>query len=211
MVGALLGLLAFLLAFTFGMAATRFDARRQVLLDEVNAIGTTYLRARLLSEPHGTQVRSFLRDYVDVRLEGVQTGKVDHAIRRSQELQEQLWTQAVTVSAKNPGSYVVGLFVQSLNEVIDLHTKRVMLGLHNRIPGIIWLALYLVIILAMVSVGYQAGLAGTSRSLVTVGLALTFAVVMLLIADLDRPGEGLLRVSQQAMIDLRNQMQSHTP
>src|SRR5436189_2549739 len=67
MVGATLGLLAFILAFTFGLAASRFDTRRQVLLDEANAIGTTYLRAGMLSK-QGEQIRALLRDYVDARL-----------------------------------------------------------------------------------------------------------------------------------------------
>ena len=70
MVGSILGLLAFLLAFTFGMAATRFEARRQAVLDEANAIGTTYLRARLLPEPQRTESAKLLREYVDVRISG---------------------------------------------------------------------------------------------------------------------------------------------
>src|SRR5215469_16174147 len=70
MVGATLGLLAFILAFTFGLAAARFDTRRQVLLDEANAIGTSYLRAGILPE-RGEQIRGLLRDYVGARLEAV--------------------------------------------------------------------------------------------------------------------------------------------
>jgi hypothetical protein len=80
MVGATLGLLAFILAFTFGLAAARFDTRRQLLLDEANAIGTTYLRAGMLPE-RGQQVRDLLRHYVAARLEAVQPGKL--AVRRS--------------------------------------------------------------------------------------------------------------------------------
>src|ERR1043166_6655429 len=80
MVGATLGLLAFILAFTFGLAAARFDARRQALLDEANTIGTTYLRAGMLPE-RGEQIRGLLRDYVAARLEGVQPGKLAEGIR----------------------------------------------------------------------------------------------------------------------------------
>jgi len=75
MVGATLGLLAFILAFTFGLAAARFDSRRQVLLDDANAIGTTYLRAGMLPEG-GEQIRGLLRDYVGARLEAVRSGNV---------------------------------------------------------------------------------------------------------------------------------------
>jgi hypothetical protein len=83
MVGAMLGLLAFMLAFTFGLAASRFDARRIVLLDEANAIGTAYLRAGLLPEPHRSKIRDLLRAYVDARLEAVQSGSLVQGIARS--------------------------------------------------------------------------------------------------------------------------------
>ena len=68
LVGAMLGLLAFILAFTFGMTGSRFDARKQLVLDEANAIGTTYLRAALLPEKQGLEVRRLLREYAEVRL-----------------------------------------------------------------------------------------------------------------------------------------------
>src|SRR6266480_4165162 len=90
MVGATLGLLAFILAFTFGLAAARFDTRRQVLLDEANAIGTTYLRAGMLPE-RGDQIRALLRDYVGARLEGVQPGKLAEEVRRSEDIDRKVW------------------------------------------------------------------------------------------------------------------------
>ena len=206
MVGATLGLLAFLLAFTFGLAAARFETRRQVLLDEANAIGTTYLRAGMLPERRD-DIRTLLRDYVDVRLEAVRSGNVTEGIRRSEHLQEQLWTQAVALGETHPTSIVVGLFVQALNEVIDLHAKRVTAGLRNRIPGVIWAALFAVTVLSLAAMGYHAGLSRTSRSLAELAVAFTFSVVIGLIADLDRPQEGVLKVSQQALIDLRQSMQ----
>src|SRR5215813_6547607 len=83
MVGAELGLLAFILAFTFGLAAARFDTRRQVLLDEANAIGTTYLRAGMLPE-RSEEIRRLLRGYVGVRLDAVRSGNVAEGIRRSE-------------------------------------------------------------------------------------------------------------------------------
>ena len=204
-VGAGLGLLAFLLAFTFGMAASRFDTRRGLVLDEANAIGTTYLRAALLPEPHRTEIRTLLRDYMDLRLEAVQPGMTVPARERSEEVQARLWAQAVLVGEKKP-TPITGLFIQSLNEVIDLHGKRVTLGLRNRIPSTIWVALYSTAVLAMAGVGYYAGLASTTRSLATLALVVTFSGILCLIADLDRPQEGLLKVSQQAMIDLRKSL-----
>jgi hypothetical protein len=103
MVGATLGLLAFILAFTFGLAAARFDARRQVLLDEANAIGTTYLRAGILPE-RAEQIRTLLRDYVTARLQAVQSGNIEEGISRSESIQQQLWSHAEAVGEKNPPS-----------------------------------------------------------------------------------------------------------
>lgn len=109
MVGATLGLLAFILAFTFGLASSRFDNRRQLLLDEANALGTTYLRAGMLPE-WGEEVRRLLRDYIGHRLDAVRSGDVTEGIRRSENIQQQVWTEAETVAQKNPNSIVVGLF-----------------------------------------------------------------------------------------------------
>lgn len=175
-------------------------------MDEANAIGTTYLRAGLLAEPSRTEVRNLLREYTDIRLELITPGKTEEALHKSDELHSRLWSQAVAVGERNPGSIVVGLFIESLNEVIDLHSKRVNLGFRTRVPGTIWAALYFIAIFALGAVGYHAGLAGTRRSLAVLALVLTFSAVMVLIADLDRPMEGLLKVSQQAMIDLRNSL-----
>ena len=133
MVGATLGLLAFMLAFTFGMAASRFDTRKQLVLDEANAIGTTYLRAAMLQERRD-EIRALLRSYVDARLEAVRPGRVAEGILRSEELQGQMWSAATAVGLQHPDSIVVGLFVESLNEVIDLHAKRVNAGLEKPHP-----------------------------------------------------------------------------
>src|SRR5215510_1469906 len=89
MVAGTLGLLAFMLAFTFGLAGSRFEERRQVVLSESNAIGTSYLRAEMLPEPMRTEVKKLLREYVDLRLDAVQQpGKLDQAMSKSDELHE---------------------------------------------------------------------------------------------------------------------------
>ena len=204
-VGATLGLLAFLLAFTFGLAASRFDTRRQLVLEEANAIGTTYLRAGMLPD-RGEQIRALLRDYLGARLDGVHSGNITEGIRRSEEIQQKMWTEAENVGQKNPNSIVVGLFIQSLNETIDLHAKRLQAGIRSRIPGAIWVGLFSVAVLSLAAMGYLEGLTGTRRSLAVFAVAVAFAVVIELIADLDRPQEGVLRVSQQALLDVQRSM-----
>lgn len=205
LVGAGMGLLAFFLAFTFGLAASRFDNRRQLVLDEANAIGTAYLRAKVVPEPRGSEIQRLLRDYADARIEAVQPGKLNAAVARSEELHRRLWTEATALGQSDPHSIVAGLLIESLNEVIDLHQMRVMAGLRSRIPGRIWDTLYLLTALAMLSMGYHAGQSG-KRSPALVPLALAFSAVILVVADLDRPQEGPLRVSQQPLIDTRESM-----
>ena len=204
-VAATLGLFAFLLAFTFSMAASRFEERRQAVLAESNAINTSFLRAAVLPEPAATDSRNLLRDYVKVRLEGAQAGQAAQAIAKSEELHKRLWSQAVAVSQKER-SAMTSLFIQSLNDVFGLHEKRVMAALYNRIPAAIWIGLYLLLVLAMAVMGYYEGMGGTRRSLAVFILVLAFSTVLCLIADLDRPGRGVLRVSQQSMIDLQKSM-----
>ncbi len=205
MVAGTLGLLAFMLAFTFGLAGARFEDRRQVMLSEANAIGTCFLRAEMLPEPMRTEVKNLLREYVELRIEAVRSGQIDQAVSKSEELQGRLWAQAVAVTEKDR-SPIAAIFVQSLNDVIDLHATRVMAGLRSRVPAVIWIVLYVLATLAMEMIGYHAGLANSRRSIAAVALIIGFALVLFLIADLDRPGQGLLSVSQQAMIDLRKSM-----
>ena len=131
-VAAELGLLAFLLAFSFGIAASRFDLRRHVLLDEANAVGTAYLRAAMLPEAQGASIRHLLREYTDVRLQATTGTPIDQVLRRSEGIHQQLWTEAVAAAGHDARSVPTGLFIQSLNEVIDLHASRIMAALRNR-------------------------------------------------------------------------------
>jgi uncharacterized protein DUF4239 len=206
LVGGILGLLAFMVAFAFGVAASRFDARRQALFDEVNAIRTAYLRADLLQDPHRSEIRNLLREYVDVRSEAVRSGKIEEAITRSEELQDRLWSQAVAARENTSNSAFIGNFIQSLNDVITLHSRRVAVAKKVRFPDIIWLVIYALTMLAAGSIGYHAGLTRSHRLPLVPALILAYSAVILLIADLDRPLSGHLEVDQQAMTDLRNKM-----
>jgi hypothetical protein len=209
-VGALLGLLAFILAFTFGSAASRFDVRKQLLLDEVNAIGTAVLRADLLPEPHATESRRLLKAYVDTRVAHARRLKdIATAIAEAEAVQRELWSHATQLARTDLDSPIGALFVGALNEVFDLHTSRVTVALQYRIPLRIWLGLLSVTVLAMIAVGYQFGLTRRMNVLIALVLALSFSSVVLLIADLDRATEGALQVGQQPMLQLQEEL--HKP
>jgi hypothetical protein len=157
-------------------------------------------------ETERADIEALLRQYVDIRLAASRSRDLAYEIRRSEAVQEQLWARTVPIAQKTPDSIVTGLFVQSLNELIDLHAKRVTASVRNRIPLAIWVSLYGVTVLSFSVLGYHAGLVSTRRSFAILPVAVTFAVVIWLIADLDRPQEGALTVSQEAMIDVRKSM-----
>lgn len=204
---AVLGMMAFVIALTFGSATARFDARKTALLDDVTAIETAYLQTSMLPEPHRTTVRSLLRDYVQARVGIVYAygnpETLELVEERAKTLQHLMWSQ-VEILAEAPdttGSHRT--FASALTEVFKLHTKRVVLGAYYRIPGFLWWAILFASAVAMVAVGFQFGIVGGRRIYpVKIALALTFALVMMLAFDLDRAGEGLISVNQEPMINL---------
>lgn len=207
MVASILGLLALVLGFTFSLAASRFDERRVVVLNEANAIGTAYLRTSFLPEPQRTEVVRLLREYVDLRIRGTASGDPAPAIARSEQIHNEIWAHAAAAGQQQPQSITVGLCIQSINELIDLHSVRVQAAMRSRIPLVIWVALFGLALLGMGSVGYLDGLSSTVRSPAMIGLVLAFTCVVYLIADLDRGHEGLLQVTQQALVDVHRSMQ----
>ena len=198
----MLGLLTFILAFTFWLAATHFDAARQAFLNEANAIRTAYLRADLLPEPQRTEIRNLLREYVDVRLEGARSGKIEQAIAQSEELHARLWSQAIAARDKTSSPIFTGYFIQSLNDVIALHARRLTVGREFRIPNTIWIVLFVVLPLALgvrwlswrIDRNEQATGGCGVRSDHFHGYDIDKRI-------LTTPRKGTLRVSQQALAD----------
>jgi hypothetical protein len=204
LVGSTLGLLAFMLAFTFGMATSRYDARRQLVVEDAIAIRTADLRAQQLPEPDRREIRALLREYVDIRLGAALAPEtLPRALERSEELQDQLWLRAIALGQKTPAIPVADAFARALIQMIDLHSKRATTVLQDRIPGTIWVVLYCLTGLAMAIAGYRDGIAGRRSMVATVVVVLAFSAVILLIADLDRPQEGFFKTSQQVMLDLQ--------
>ncbi|MFI5332404.1 MAG: hypothetical protein ACHQ2F_15400 [Desulfobaccales bacterium] len=208
--GAMLGLLALLLGFTFSMAMSRFELRKQQVLEESNAIGTTYLRAQLMPEPPRKEVSNLLRQYVQVRLQfyraGMEGEQFQTAMDQTERLQLELWSRAGAWAAQDPRAVTAGLFLQSLNEVIDLHSKG-LTALENHVPEIILVLLYFVALTAIGLIGYGNGLAGRRNFMVTMVASLLIAAVILVIIDLDRPQRGLIRVGLGRMVELSHSLE----
>jgi hypothetical protein len=208
MVGATLGLLAFLLAFTFGIAADAFHARKVALVQEVSAIRMTYVLTGTLPEAQRSGIRTILREYVDERVRWA-SGQQSEPGKSAEALLDRLGKAVAAVGAQNPGG--ADVFLGYAGRVVELQQERLMVRERSRIPGAYWIVLYMVAILAVAGMGYHGGVAGTSRSPVMLAVAIAFSAVIMVIADLDRPGQGFINVSQQPMVDLREMLATSKP
>ena len=207
--GGILALLGLMLGFTMSMAVTRFEARKLLVLEEANAIGTSYRRAQLLPPPESADIRNLLHQYVDLRL---QYGDVDEAPARIEiirgqaaRLQDEIWTRAVAYAQEDPSPVKSGLLLQSLNQTIDLESSRWM-AFHNHVPATVILVNCVLALLAGAVVGFAFGLQGRRQAFSTCVFAVAITVALAVIIDLNSPQRGFIRVSQQPMVDVRHQM-----
>ena len=193
-------LLSLLLGFTLTFAATRFAERRSLAVEEAVSLGTTYLRASTLPQPYRDRSKQLLREYVDARLalDDADKSQFNEAMSRSKHIQEELWLDAATV-AQNDRSAITAVYLNSLNETIDLDAKRVAAFEYHIAPPI-----WILIILVSLIVGFTRGATMTSRFwLSLILIPITIAIVVALIADLDTPTRGLIRLDQRPLQRLK--------
>lgn len=206
---ALVGVLGLLLGFTMSMAISGFQARKQLVLDEANAIGTAYLRTDLLPSTEKQAIANLLVDYLNNRIEFGATDENPKKLRamreQGQRLQNEFWRQAVAYAEKARNPVLASLLLQSLNGVIDVEGARWM-AYYNHVPAEVLYLNAIVSLSTATLVGYAFGMERIRHvfSLCLLGLAIT--VVLGVIIDLDRPRRGFIRVSQQPMIDLQRQI-----
>jgi len=210
----MLGLLALLLGFSFNMALQRYDIRSAAVLEESNAIGTANLRAELLPELQSTRATALIREYVLVRVEGGKTVTIDQDRRRTDiektaMLQAQLWRIAQEAANIDPRPVTAGLFLQSINDVIDAYGVR-QAALQKHVPEVVLFLLIAIFVISGSVQGYASGLAGGRPWLATVSLAGLIVLVVFIVIDLDRPRRGLIEVDQSSMIDLSLQLQEYS-
>jgi hypothetical protein len=205
---AVLGLVGLLLGFTFSMAVDRYDSRRGLVLREAHTVRTAWLRSSLLPEEHRQPVRHLLGSYLDLRILSPQAQKdpalVADAIRRSREIHEMLWQHA-DAAARDAPNDMTAMFIETLNDLIDTDIARVAAG-RNRIPSVVWLLLIAVAGVGCWTSNYAAGVDGMRSSLTSVLLPLLITGVILLVFDLTNERRGIIRVSQQPLIDVQRSL-----
>jgi hypothetical protein len=200
-------LLSLLLGFSLPMALPHYEQRVQLVVDESSAISTVAQRAQMLPEPYRDRVLQPLGEYVDARLEFARVdldgpammASVDHAKR----IQNEIWQQVVLLIPQNI-SLVSPTFIQAVGTMSDMIDQR-LAAAEKHIPAAIWVVLIMISALTCFVVGY------CMRRRVLLGmvaLPLTVAIVLSLISELDNPRAGFVRVSQQSMLRLQQELKA---
>jgi hypothetical protein len=199
--GAAIGLLALLLAFSFSLALSRFDARRDLVLEEANAISSTANFTMMLPESEQAPILELLREYAVVRINlRLDPRGLEQDINRSLAMQAQLWRQATAVTAAAPQSLLTYRFVASLNEMNNTHERRIS-ALRYHVPVQVLFMLIGIAIVAMGFAGFNAGATGARRIFPHMIMCVTVAGLIVLVVDLDSPNQGLIQVPVQALVD----------
>jgi len=210
---AVFSMLGLLLGFTLSFAVGRYDMRRNLVVQEANNVGTTWLRASLLPEAHTAPVRDLLRRYVETRLKyhalSDDPAKLAEGLGLCADIEAELWKHATSVAQQAPNN-ISGLFVTTLNQMIDTDAER-LAAIRATIPSGVWLLLLAVAASGCFVAGYHSGTQGVRTKLGSVFQPLIYTVVILLIYDLAHPRAGLIRVSQQPLLDLLQTMQPARP
>jgi hypothetical protein len=202
-----LGLLALILGFTFNMALQRYTNRTQAVIHEANTIATTMLRTQLLPQPYDTITYNLLHKYVKLRLELSNTNyymvsEQKQLDTETRKLQRDIWKNGVRAAQIDSRSVTTGYFINALNNMIDAHSHHnAMLQLH--VPEVILFLLFIVFIMSGALMGYASGL-GNKRTVIP-AMMMTFLIclVVFIIIDLDRPKRGIIKVSQETMLQLQ--------
>jgi hypothetical protein len=202
-IGAIFGLFAFIIGFTFSIAVDRFDERRGWVAEEATAITTLFLRADLLDEPFRSELRSTLRDYAHTRIapDGLWNETMQRQLEQSRHLRQKLWEEARSGAYPYRDTDLGSYIVEGANDLLTIGTRRELAGTEH-IPDRILNSLLLYLIAASATLGYlSTGEAKRVRVASTLLFTL-MALAIVLILDLDRPRAGSIKVPQAALVTL---------
>lgn len=210
-VSSVMGLLALLIGFTFSLALDRFDGRRGAVLEEANAIGTTYLQTQLLDTPHRERISQLLIAYAQNRLTMAQAppgARMKSALAANDRLITQLWTAMVAAFPSVKGYDFSSTYVSSMNAMIDMDAAR-KAARRASVPGEVFLLLFVYSLVAAGVVGYV--LTGKRGRQSAAFLFFLFGLSLVVVLDLNRANMGWIRVPQQPIVDLIEMMRTNPP
>jgi len=211
-VSSVMGLLALLIGFTFSLALDRFDGRRGAVLEEANAIGTTYLQTQLLDPPHRERLSQLLIAYANNRLTLAEakpgSQELGAALATNDRLITQLWTAMVAAFPSVKGYDFSSTYVSSMNAMIDMDAAR-KAARRASVPGEVFLLLFIYQLVAAGVVGYV--LVGGRARQSAAFLFFLFGLSLVVVLDLNNPSTGWIRVPQQPVVDLIEFMRANPP
>jgi len=209
-VSAVLGLLALLIGFTFSIAVDRFDTRRRLVLEEANAIGTTYLRAQLLKEPYRARMSDLLIRYTDNRiiLARAKPGEGASLLAINDALITDVWVTTIAAFDSIKEFDFSSTYLESVNNVIELDASR-KVARRARIPFEVYVVLFANLVMSAAVLGYV--LRGPKGRLSAGFLILLFALALVLIVDVDRPTLGGIVEDQLPMVEMRKSIGTRLP
>jgi hypothetical protein len=205
LIGSLLGLLAFMLGFTFSFTASRYSERKHLVVDQANAIGTSYLRTSFLPEKQKVESQKLFAEYINLLTQSTHSHAIDSNMPKLEAIQIEMWDITASLKNENMDPPLRVLYTTSINEMIDIFAERKTVVLVFRIPGAIWVALLLLFILGMFVVGTEIGTVKMRKSLNVPIMTAAFALIVTLVAAMDASHKtGQFTVSQQPLIDVQN-------
>lgn len=208
---SMFALLGLILAFTYAFTVSRHEARKQVVIAEANALGTAFLRAGLVAEPGRSELKKALLDYARTRTiaPGIELtdARIRELIQRSLQAQAKLWPATERIIQIKPPGPIEASLVAAINEVIDIHTTR-MVAVYDRLPQVVlWMQLFIAVASLAVA-GFNAGLSGRMSRWRMTALTLVLTAVIIVIIDFDMPQSGFIRVSHEALVTVIRDMEA---
>jgi hypothetical protein len=188
---------------------TRFDARKQAIVDEANAISTAFLRADLGPEPARTELRTLLLEYAKTRAteRGRTTAELEGVVQRTIQVQAKLWPATARMVKGKPAGPIEASIVQAINAVLDAHSTR-LAKILDRLPTIVLLMLVFITAASLAVAGFNAAISGGMNRLRMTVLTLVLASIIVVIIDFDLPQKGFIRVSQESLLAVIRDMEA---
>ena len=204
LVGATLGLLAFMLGFTFSFTATRYNERKHLLVNEARAIGTAYLRTDLIPVKQQLETKKLMAEYVNDLVGAATAENRDERIAKIESNGMAIWKHAASLKDETMDAPIRSLYISAVNEMLDMFAERKTVVLSFRIPGAIWIVLLLLYVLNLFLVGSEVS-ANRGRRFFNVPIMTAgFALIVVLIASMDAATkQGQFTVNRQALIDIQ--------
>lgn len=210
----LIALMGILLAFSFSLSSSRFDLRKQLIIEESLDIGTAYFRVGLLADTAlRKEVRSLLKDYVQQRINYYDAGAIekemDQYMGKSENIQVRIWMKTAEIGRRSP-DINSSLLTQSLNTMIDV-SGAISGSMKNHVPALILLMLIAASAFTIFTMGYTHGLSSDKNLWFAMGLNVIICSILFLIVDMDSPFAGLLKINIDALTDLQDQIERYDP